>query len=272
VPADFGPIPVGRFKKEASRIAEALEDGRRVLVSKQGRVVSTIVPAGAADMEMVFAYAVHGATEDVLTARVVNQGSPSSYVARAAAGERLLYTKDNKAIGVLQPYDPEGEQQRLETREARLAAYERDHPEATTEEHNAFEDALDDDLALQAEPVIDVASVGTGQPAPITVDVVSMHHFRPTIVIGVTDQLVARAQSRRVDGHGDSGSLPAYRVAEVVEVGSKFELEPTGQGSLPVRKGATIRYRQDSGVALEFGGDTLMILSESDVIEVVPEP
>lgn len=284
-----------------------------MLVSRQGQVVASIAPASAADLALLVQFAINGGTEeDTLSARAVNQGSPSAFVNRAAAGERLLVTRDNKALGVLQPYSADDEIDRLRAREVALTEFERLHPEASQAEHVAFEDSLDaapeparDEMFVvwNTERTSTLAHIthelrgstvhaGWGHIPPTAKaairrlmppktrpsakkiwekhSVVEVNPFRPQLKIGATDQLIARSLWRPAALLEVAGKEKLDRFAEVVEVGSKFAVSGSGRVKL-VEKGDKIRYKSGGAVEVEFGGDELLILSKSAVVEVVED-
>lgn len=101
--AEYGPVPISRLKEESSRVFSALEAGRRVLISRHGRVVASIEPAdqaGHADLLAGFAV---GVDVGELTSTQISQGSPSAAVHEAEQGGNLLVTRNNKVYGVLGP-------------------------------------------------------------------------------------------------------------------------------------------------------------------------
>jgi antitoxin (DNA-binding transcriptional repressor) of toxin-antitoxin stability system len=157
---EYGPVPVSRLKEESSRIFDALAKGRRVLISKHGEVVAIIHPSTdrrfTAD---VVKFAVDAPTPYTeLGAAVLAQVSPSEYITAAARdGARSFVTRKGKVLGVLTGASdlPSADSQAGIARdevEARLADYERAHPDATPEEFEAFSDSLFADQRLAATP------------------------------------------------------------------------------------------------------------------------
>ena len=140
-PADFGPVPVSRFKVDAGRIYDALESGRRVLVSRRGEVVAVVDPAEALEPHLLMAYVMPGRRNLAeLTASEINRGSPSRAVADAAAGVPRYVTKDAQVYGILRGVTAEELADELPSAEeiaagqSRIDEYMQDHPEATAVE------------------------------------------------------------------------------------------------------------------------------------------
>jgi antitoxin (DNA-binding transcriptional repressor) of toxin-antitoxin stability system len=136
MPIDYGPVPVSRLKQESPRIFEALSADRRVLVSRHGKVVAAIDPASQQEhREQLAAFAV-GAPYSLpeFTATDLGQGSPSEFVRKAEEGQSSLVTRDGKVFGVLTK--PNGFRPAVDpvAQERMLAAFEREHPEATPAE------------------------------------------------------------------------------------------------------------------------------------------
>lgn len=133
---DYGPVPVSRLKEENAAIFAALDQGRRVLVSRRGVVVAAIEPASLRTHGLQLAtYALsERSPEDELTATEIGQGSPASFVKRAEQGRTCLLTRSNKVYGVLGPARSDETLDQVQARERMLAEFERDHPDATPEE------------------------------------------------------------------------------------------------------------------------------------------
>lgn len=133
---DYGPIPVSRLKEEHSAIFSALDQGRRVLVSRRGVVVAAIEPASLRTHALQLAQYALGerGPEDELTATEIGQGSPSAFIKRAEEGHVSLLTRGNKVYGVLGPARLDETLDQVRTRESMLSEFERNHPEATPEE------------------------------------------------------------------------------------------------------------------------------------------
>ena len=85
---DFGAVPVSRLKDEATRIFAALDQGRKVLISRHGLVIAAIAPASVQQHAYALArFAVSDtAGLDEMTATEFSQGSPSGYIRKAEAG------------------------------------------------------------------------------------------------------------------------------------------------------------------------------------------
>lgn len=133
---EYGPIPVSRFKEEAAHVFEALEAGRRVLISRHGQVVASIEPASL-DVHgpELAAFALRDNAVAELSASHISQRSPSEAIHRAEAGTHSLLTRSNKVYGVLTGRPPAAEDlKNVDEQERALAAFEREHPEASAEE------------------------------------------------------------------------------------------------------------------------------------------
>lgn len=132
---DFGPIPASQVKSESNQIFSALEQGRRVLISRYGKVVAVIDPPLAPrDSPMLAAYAVQGFDEPELTATEIAQGAPSEHIRRAEEGIASLVTRHNKVFGVLLPYSDEPSYSDPDEDELLLVQFEQEHPNATPAE------------------------------------------------------------------------------------------------------------------------------------------
>ena len=97
---NFGPVPIARFKPDSGSMFTALEEGRRVLLSKRGRVIARIEPHTQLRPGLAALYATPG--EQLLrdlTATRINQGSPSKLINEAVecgvpcfvSNQRVLY-------------------------------------------------------------------------------------------------------------------------------------------------------------------------------------
>jgi hypothetical protein len=143
--SDFGPVPVSRLKGEIGNIYEALEHGRRVLVSRHGEVVAVIQPATAPHVKLCYQaelahFAVTGPRElSVLTATDFGQGSPSAFIRTAEIGIASLVSRENRIYGVLTSLEDDSATTTesadfVDARERHLAQFERDHPDATADD------------------------------------------------------------------------------------------------------------------------------------------
>jgi antitoxin (DNA-binding transcriptional repressor) of toxin-antitoxin stability system len=144
---DFGPIPISRLKQESPGIFDALDAGRRVLVSRSGRVVAAIEPASVERHALSLAtFALPHAAEVVheLSATSIGQGSPSRAVHAAEAGQPSLVTRNNKVFGVMTAPAAPPTLESVEASERVLADFERAHPDATPAEFAALAAHLDD--------------------------------------------------------------------------------------------------------------------------------
>lgn len=138
---DYGPIPVSRLKDEAPAFYEALSKGRRVLVSRHGRVVAAIEPVSVTSHSTQlaqFAAASTSAQVSDLSATNFGQGSPSEYIRMAESGTSSLVTKNGKVYGVLSSPDGVEELDKVDERESALTEFEHDRPDATPVEIAAF--------------------------------------------------------------------------------------------------------------------------------------
>lgn len=132
---DFGPVPVSRLKDEAQQVYRALEEGRRVLVSRHGQVVAGIEPASVPrHSHLLASFALGRPIVSELTATEISQGSPSEAIRRAEEGESILLTRQNKVFGVLgAPTSPETVES-AQAQERLLSAFEAANPDATPED------------------------------------------------------------------------------------------------------------------------------------------
>lgn len=136
---DFGPVPASQLKSESNSVFSALEQGRRVLISRYGTVVAVIDPASVPrHSDLLAAYAVpgFGATLE-LTATEIAQGSPSEFIHRAEEGVASLVTRKNKVYGVLMPLPDEPIESDPDEQERLLVQFEKEHPDATPAEFAA---------------------------------------------------------------------------------------------------------------------------------------
>ena len=152
---DYGPVPVSRFKPESTEIFDALATGRRVLVSKHGRVVAVIDPPHAVPQEFLAAYAVPGDRVFAeLTASDINQGSPSSAVAEAVGGSPSFVTKDREVYGLLREITDDDLAGQLPTKEQiyerarRTDEFLAENPDAGAEELAFLGEKLNRDLGI----------------------------------------------------------------------------------------------------------------------------
>lgn len=142
---DFGPVAVSRLKEELPQVLEALEQHRRVLVSRHGSVVAAIEPASTvAHGAQLASFALGSSEVRELSATQISQGSPAEAVSRAATGEPVLLTKRNKVYGVLGAPIAEDTLESAIRQEAELVAFETTHPDATPEEFAAMSAAVVD--------------------------------------------------------------------------------------------------------------------------------
>ncbi|QIK66840.1 hypothetical protein G7072_11245 [Nocardioides sp. HDW12B] len=133
---DYGPIPISQFKAEAGRIFDALADGRRVLISRYGRVVAAISPASAPEHAPLMAdFAVDYADSlRELNASDIAQGSPSESIRLAERGVTSLLTRNSKVFGVISGHTTGQAVEDPDQQEKLLEKFEADHPDATPAE------------------------------------------------------------------------------------------------------------------------------------------
>lgn len=137
---DFGPIPVSQFKVQSRQIFEALGRGRRVLLSRYGRVVAAIEPATPDRHRTLLAAFAMDAPDAAssLSATDIAQGSMSDRVRMAEKDEPTLLTRHGKVFGVLRSAaSADTTESDPAWREQQLAQFERDHPDATPEQFAA---------------------------------------------------------------------------------------------------------------------------------------
>ena len=86
--SDYGPIPVGRLNVEKGRMYDALGEGRRVQISRHGRVCTVIEPHNRLTVDVLAAYAVAG--DDLplreLIPATISSGNPSELITDAENG------------------------------------------------------------------------------------------------------------------------------------------------------------------------------------------
>lgn len=144
---DFGPVPVSRLKHEAASIFAALEEGRRVLISRSGNVVAAIEPASVERHAWQLAnYAVSRSNAGFfeLSATELGQGSPSRAVRAAQSGQTSLVTRNNKVFGVLSAPRAESSLEDVMASERVLAEFEQTYPESTPDEFASVAAKLDE--------------------------------------------------------------------------------------------------------------------------------
>lgn len=150
--SDYGPVPMAQFKDRSGEVYAALDEGRRVLLSRHGRVIASIDPATVAQHAPLLAsYALHGSSIAELSPKTIGQGSPARVLRSVQEGATALVTRDSKVYGVISMFpivqmtfsDAEREEQQL-------AAFEREHPGAGPEEFARFSESLADAPATGA--------------------------------------------------------------------------------------------------------------------------
>ncbi len=189
---DFGPVPASQVKKESSRIFDALGEGRRVLISRYGKVIAAIDPVTHPLYEHVLAaYAMPGfADTHELTATDISQDGPAERIRAAEDGIPSLVTKNQKAYGMLQRFDGDGESMAAasdpDVREELLARFEQGHPDATPAE-----------FAAEVERLAAAAPSAVAAPALGGAARVDLVH--PTAVDG--DELQAWVEGMEIRGY-----------------------------------------------------------------------
>lgn len=145
-PLDYGPVPVSRLKTEAGAVFQALQEGRRVFISRHGVVVAAIDPVSLnRHVRELARFALPVEDDEALpqlTAREFQQGSLSDYVRRAEEGSPSLVTRANKVYGVLTSPGLIETVESVDEREKALASFERQHPDASAEDFAAAVAAL----------------------------------------------------------------------------------------------------------------------------------
>ncbi|MGJ7440974.1 tetratricopeptide repeat protein [Aquipuribacter sp. MA13-6] len=135
---DYGPVPVSRLKDDVQDWFQALEDGRRVLVSRHGQVVAAIDPPSMPrHTHQLASFALREPSVKELSATDIGQRSPSEAVHRAERGESILVTRGNKVFGVLGAPVVEETLESVDAQEEGLAAFEAENPDATPEQFAA---------------------------------------------------------------------------------------------------------------------------------------
>lgn len=144
---DYGPVPVSQLKQESPAVFDALAAGRRVLISRSGKVVAAIEPPSIERHALQLAgYAVPHAGEaiDELSATIIGQGSPSRWVRAAQEGRSTLVTRNNKVYGIMNAPPAAISLAEVDASERALADFERTHPEATPAEFASLVANLDE--------------------------------------------------------------------------------------------------------------------------------
>ena len=141
---DYGPVPVSRLKQEQGSIFDALEAGRRVLLSRHGNVVAAIEPASAQrHARLLVQYALPGrGGVEVLNAADLSKGAPSKAIGLAEAGGQVVVAKSGEAFGVLGPVGASSWAADVAEQEQALAAFELRNPDASPTDIAAFAERL----------------------------------------------------------------------------------------------------------------------------------
>jgi LacI family transcriptional regulator len=153
--AELGPIPVSRLKIEAVSIFAALANGRRVLISRRGRVVAAIDPVGSLALETLAQFATPGKTDmGELSASDINRRSPSAAIELSLKGVDHYVTRENRLYGVLRAIGTEElsqdhlpEEQVIE-RQRRIDRFLVETPDAEPEQLIRFTEQVERELRL----------------------------------------------------------------------------------------------------------------------------
>lgn len=144
---ELGPVDMGRLKVESQRVFDALNEGRRVLVSRRGIVFCVIAPASDRRFDPLLADYARGEMGEIaeLTSAAIVQGSaPQVLNAVHDSGRPALVTRRRRVIGVIErTSDSDGREARArEQVERQLAQWERTNPDSTPDEFEKFSDSV----------------------------------------------------------------------------------------------------------------------------------
>lgn len=133
---DYGPVPISQFKAESGRIFDALARGKRVLISRYGRVVAAISPASAPEHASLLANFAVDYSDSVreLNASNIAQGSPAESIRLAERGVTSLLTRNSKVFGVINGHVPDQAVDDPDEQERLLKQFEAEHPNASPAE------------------------------------------------------------------------------------------------------------------------------------------
>ena len=238
---DYGPVPVSRLKHESSSIFDALEAGRRVLISRSGKVVAAIEPASVERHALQLAgYAVThpGADIDELSATSIGQGSPSRAVRAAEEGRSTLVTRNNKVFGVMNAPHTALSLAEVDASERALADFERTHPEATPAEFASLVAKLDE---VNSDPA---ALAGPLDPEDIEGLFIDALQFKATTLVSIHRTEDAEKTLLRLIGRfeSDANVQVQHRVASsMVTLAKLYSAEDRHQDALKLIDQAVAR-------------------------------
>ena len=192
-------IPVSRLKPQVSLLFTALEERRRVFVTRHGAVVAAIDPYDMVPAEVLASFSAPiSLSLSEVSARDIGKSSPTRAVADAERGLPSLITKDRNVYGLLRHADslPDLGREAFDRNAALDSATQEfldSHPEASREELLDFVDSwsVDPDVHSTSrtyfrfsedlqEPHLDEASGGLLDPQTTA----------KQLVMGVRDALV----------------------------------------------------------------------------------
>ena len=202
---EYGPVPISRLKDEVVRMSDALKQGRRVLISRQGRVVAQIEPASAlrhADVLASFAVDAESAPR-AISPTLLSQGAGSDAVHAAERGEVQLLTRNSKVLGVITNFLPSNDWATLMDREEAMQEVEHAFPDATPEQ---FQSVVARSSPSANPPDVDVSSRGDAGSTAMAVasSGAAALHGAAVPAVGAASTLVL----------GAVGAITAYRRAQ----------------------------------------------------------
>lgn len=133
----------------------ALEAGRRVLISRYGRVVALVEPYSRVNLELLANYSIPvDPPFGEISAKTIRAGNPSGFIAKVVSRAQPFYVTRNRVVyGVMMP-DPAGEVDdgRLDLESSQFVAdsvrqHLRDHPGAGPAEVAEYTEALETELS-----------------------------------------------------------------------------------------------------------------------------
>jgi hypothetical protein len=118
---DYGPVAVSRLRREIASVSIALDQKRRVLLSRHGQVVAAIEPPSSRFDRLLLDYTTlsrDDRTVPVLTLTQIGRGAPGPFIKDAQDGISTLITSHGRVLGVLtkkpEPLSSDGASDRLE--------------------------------------------------------------------------------------------------------------------------------------------------------------